>query len=46
MGTKRLLIKEIESLKKVFSELVDIKKGLPESIRSQITSEIKNFIEK
>lgn len=32
---------EIESMKKVYSELVNIKRGLPELIRSEVTKEIK-----
>ena len=32
---------EVESLKKVYSELVHIKRGLPEIIRSEVVKEIK-----
>ena len=33
--------KEVESLKKIYEELVNIKQGLPELIRSRVTEEIK-----
>ena len=37
----RIKADEVESLKKVYGELVNIKRGLPELIRSEVTKEIK-----